>query len=116
MQGTRLGGSLRPCTLLHASLSHGTSSLALVNCGQRSLASSSVLRGENRNGSEGIIYRIPFVHRVWPRRDAERALGLGIRRHLTVVAAKRSLLTELQSLKEEADAGALLIGFLVFMY
>ncbi|KAG0597971.1 hypothetical protein M758_12G034100 [Ceratodon purpureus] len=106
MQGTRLGGSLRPCTsLLHASLSHRTSSLPLFHFGNRSLVSSSVFRGENRHGnSEGIIIRKVSEHRVWPRGDAERALGLGLRRHLGVVAAKRSFLTELQSIKDEADA------------
>lgn len=75
-----------------------------------------MFRGENRHGGEGIIIRKASELRVWPHRDAERALGLGIRRHLAVVAAKRSLLTELQSIKEEADAGTVLLGFLVSVY
>jgi len=99
MQGT-LGGSLRPCTsLLHT---HRTSLLPLVNFGQRSLVTCSVFGRENRNGSD--LRRASTEPRVWPRGDAASTLGLGVRRHLVVVAAKRSLLSELQSIKEEADA------------
>lgn len=71
---------------------------------------------ENRNGSDGSpLRKARTEQRVWPRRDAASTLGLGIRRHLAVVAAKRSLLSELQSLKEEADAGTLLLGFLALL-
>lgn len=63
-----------------------------------------MFRGASRNGREGVLFRKVCEHRVWPCRDAERVSGLGTRRHLVVVAARRSLPTELQSLKEEADA------------
>jgi hypothetical protein len=108
MQGT-LGGSLRPCTsLLHASLSHRASSLHVANFGQR-LLTASVFGRESRNfhAAMSLSCRRASERRGWPRRDAERTLGLGLRRHLAVVAAKRNMLTELQSIREEADAGML---------
>jgi len=69
---------------------------------------------ENRNGSD--LRKARIEPRVWPRRDAAGTVGLGMRRHLVVVAAKRSLLTELQSIKEEADAGTLLFRALALHF
>ncbi|KAG0585177.1 hypothetical protein KC19_3G264500 [Ceratodon purpureus] len=101
MQGT-LGGSLRPCTsLLHASLSHRASSLYLANIGQR-LFIASVFGGHNRYYHEAMSFG-RASERGWRRRGAQRTLGLGTKRHLAVVAAKRNMLTELQSIREEAD-------------
>lgn len=99
MQGT-LGGSLRPCTsLLHKSL-------PLVSFAHRSLVTC------NRDGSDDGKTRM--FQRAWPRQDSASTLRLGARRHLAVVAAKRSMLSELQSIREEADAGTMLISLSCF--
>ena len=55
---------------------------------------------------ESTLRNNSLQHPVWGRREVGRVLGLGVRRELaTVVAAKRNMLAELQSIREEADAG-----------
>lgn len=106
MQGT-LGGSLRPCTsILHASLSQTSLvkfahrlACPLVRCSMQNVRS-------NDLHHESTLRNNSLQHPVWGRREGGRVLGLGVRRELaTVVAAKRNMLAELQSIREEADAG-----------
>lgn len=116
MQGT-IGGSLRPCTsLLHSSLSLSTptSRLSLY----RSLVGSIPPSRNSKvsvtfalKSSRSIVYNEEkmlgsnVVHRLCGHRGGGGELGLGLRRNLTKVAARRSLLSELKTLKEEADGG-----------
>ena len=122
MQGT-IGGSLRPCTsLLHSSLSLSAppSRLSLYRSLVVSIPPSinskvSVTFGLKSSRSiecnDEKMLRSNVVHRLCGHRGGGGGWGLGLPRHLTKVAAKRSLLSELQTLKQGAEGGRFLSVF-----